>query len=287
MARISPFVKRRSLLRPKTRYEIRFTLCTLLLSYSLSAWGCAPAPALREGEPSFKNAREYDGWQQRYYRHPQPDLFPASVEFINHLESDLPRFFPTIAFYCELFKRHPERLPDWIARVSTWELRPVTESVIWLSLKCADSPEARRLLYSYFEKSSGARQEAIHQAIQLNLVAKHPRDPAVPYFGEEVLLPQDLDRLWVRWFATGDPKYVLVVIAALDKLPELQRDEKIPSTMPIMIGIAARWSLLANARQNPDVLHIIKQKFAHTEPGKVRRNLELIVNEAEKAHRQL
>src|SRR5438132_3092044 len=82
--------------------------------------GCAHSQIthsqLSKDDPSFSGADDFNKWVQNYYKNPAPELFYASMDYVN-LNINKPDYHPLLmSFYGELFKKHPEKTIAWVSR---------------------------------------------------------------------------------------------------------------------------------------------------------------------------
>ena len=223
--------------------------------------GCASSQ-LAKGDQSFANddLNELNQWAQNYYTNPHPELFYASFDLLNRNRAAAASGYPfLVTFYGELYRRYPDRVNEWITRIESWTLNDMSESI----------------LCNYLKFSGTDQTEGMHA------IAKRPED--LDGAGK-IRWGSDLDALWGRFFATGDKNRVVKIISTLERLPEkMEGTVKGAEAIDVVVAAAAEWSLTANSRQHKDVLTICKEQISQTSSPKIRKHLEKMVIEAEKA----
>ena len=238
---------------------------------------CAPKSYLKEGEPKFSHEEDFNHWMQGYYKNPRPDLFIASIDTINtHENVDLVGGAPLfISFDSELFKQNSDLVISWMERVENWNLREGVYGILLGSLIAAQIEGGKEYVQTRLQESDGLKRKTLEWAKEL--------DPQLYAAQESPEWPGDLDELWGKYFATGNNRYILPIIRTLELSPDptTEGTHSQQSLLRAITGASALWSLLANSRQNPDVLAICKEAMHQSASPIVRSRLEFIIQEVE------
>lgn len=222
---------------------------------------------------SFANAAErtppeqLEQWVTYYYLDPRPGEVSAALQAATakgFFENDNVQA-PLTGFFTEVFRTNPNRLDEWIKPYIGIPGRHILYSGLWM----ANSKESKAALERL---AQGAAPEEAQQL--KSLLASPP--PTIESM--DINSPASLDYLWGSFSASGADAPVLRVIDQI-RLVATKGDV---NTM--IIGGAAKWSVLANARQHDKVLKIVKAR-AETADAETKKHLAEILNgiEAEKS----
>lgn len=198
-----------------------------------------------------------DDWVQHYYQHPSPERVVTEVRrwSVTGALSDGRSSAPLAVFLARVMAANPGRVDAWLAAFS--DLRGVDRDALMLAAGLSRTPAAE----AYLRRQRGGGDY---------LGAVDIRDLA-PEHGTH------LDMLWADFFATGDSVPVRRIVSALElerysggaerygtsrKTPEDARAAELDAVFQ-----AARWSLIANARQHPRVLDLLDRIFWRGRPS--------------------
>jgi len=218
-------------------------------------------PAGSRGE----EPKDLSRWFTYYYVHPDPSGVPdalAAMARSGWLEkkNSVP---PVFGFLAGLFRENPEKVREWVRELEGIGERRLT--VVILGLWYADLPDSKKRVYDLLERHPVLKQE-------WDLLTHG--DPVTL----ETIPPEQgawvLDALWGAFMATGKEVYVARIISTLPWSKEKKNLSR------LVLGSAARWSLLSNAIQHPRVLEIC-EKEAASRPPDISSILLEIVREAE------
>lgn len=193
----------------------------------------------------FDSDRALADWVEAYYLHPDPERLACAAETFAkspglYGETGLRRPFANFigaAFFAlppaqrEAVLRDLDAQPDEDGRI-------VFVNGIWFM----DSSESRDLVRRLPDRWNTPRltaqlQRMAKEAPQALLAIMAPK-----YEDELQRLAQDIDCLWMRFMATGDPDLVLRI------LTEARYSIKAPSKGDELAGYTARWSLRVNLK---------------------------------------
>ena len=102
------------------------------------------------------------------------------------------------------------------------------------------------------------------------LLACTPADTDTPSLVQGVETPADLDALWAKHFKTRDPAAISKIASVLPLIDEGRGEQ-------LLLGEAARWSLVSNAKQHPGVLEIVQR--LSQDPGPAQNALKGLLEE--------
>jgi hypothetical protein len=203
----------------------------------------APAPV----------AEEADTWLTYYYLKPRPELALGSLDLIDKRLRAQGRSLAQEAtrggmrsFYARLFEANDAVVAEVAARF-------------------ASSPAGHQTFLREALRRCGTPACA--------RIAGTGRDAAIETRAAASANPSTLDDAWASFFATGDAKYVHVVIEVLP-WSEARGDVD-----RMLTGGAARWSLASNAYQHGRVL-AIAEDAARTAPAETKTLLQQIIDQA-------
>jgi len=241
---------------PLRKYCAGFLFISLLIN-------AVPAAA---AEPS---AGEVQSWSNFYYQNPRPDETPRMLQYMskNGILTRPNNVGNLMGFLSGLFAKNSDKIELWLRDIDSYS--PAEQKLLLTAAWMSGTPGSQRLLRS------------IGQAKVSKLaggdLSGTPSGRDIP-----IRQPVDLDFYWGRFFVTGDAHDVEKIIAVLylaEVKPELPGG-KIDG-MPLMIGMAARWSLQSNAMQHPRVLEVCKSALGK-QTGANRRILVEVIRAAER-----
>lgn len=227
------------------------------------AFIAAPAFAAQEQHTSIEgNAR----WFTYYYMNPEPDLVAEAIlaasshgSMKNGAKS--PVFFGFLAGVLSKNPTMAKSISDKLLSLPEND-QPALILGIWYSTH----PDAKALLKEI-------ATSAPHHHDMINHLLTGGRLDLI-----DIPLEQGawvLDALWGNFMATGDEAPVIRIISALPWI-NIRGD-----VSRLMVGGAARWSLISNAIQHPLVLELCHRNM-ETQPQEIKEVLRQVVAEAEK-----
>lgn len=250
-----------------------FLLAGLLLAGAGAAAAAEDAPAPAAGgeaqpEPQLKTVEDVSAWMTGYYLRPRPELLAPAVLLLEKegaLEGEGNAAAPVASFLAQLFRQSPERLEGWLKELEG--LKEASRPVVWLALWLADTEAAAGRLKAVAATAEGEQRKRLQA-----MLAEKPPD----LLKVEVQGPAVLDMLWGAFAATGQADYVRRII---EVLPWAEAGKEDFGRM--LVGGAARWSLVSNAVQHDRVLEICRQELAR-QPEAAAKLLKAVVQDAEK-----
>jgi hypothetical protein len=203
--------------------------------------GCAtvPPPQKITDPVQFSNLVSY------YYMKPEPAQVPAMLNAL--LEGGFVSWPDSIAsytgFFAEIFHQNQDRVGKWVGN-----LHPQgTSQTIFLlyAIALSDIP-GKTMLMQKLETVSGVSLSA----------GPFPHLMGAPITRLKPAGAADLDLLWGAFMASGNERYVLKIIDALQYL------DATGDRNDFMLGFAAYWSLSSNAKQHQKVKEICKRELS-------------------------
>jgi len=203
----------------------RMCLILFLVSglVSIAAGADAPHEQRRPSEPT--KAEEDLEQFIVYYRAPDPAKIDGFLASLDAGQLNPQAVVPILGFFYEVFRANPDRVPGWLETIK--KFRQMGLKVNLQAMAVVAVPGTRRPL-----------------ALAL---AKLPTQEELDR--EMAVVP---DFCWGRFFATGDAKHVNAVLRRA--LSAKDRENEID-----LIAYAARWSLFALSRQQPEVEKIFRE----------------------------
>jgi hypothetical protein len=193
----------------------------------------------------------WDKWAMEYYKHPEPTKINDYLSYCQkeNLLSNQNTQAITIGFMSQVMRDNPAMVTDWLKMSEKFSKadRQVLLTAAWYSRV----PQAT----DYFAKSN------------VNAFAgQTPPDlDNLP-----IRTGADLDFLWARYFARGNPMPIRRIISALElekysgameKYKKSQKKTKEEEQAAIYESVfgAAMWSLESNCKQDEDIYTICKE----------------------------
>jgi len=199
----------------------------------------------------------FGDWMMYYYQAPHPDVVPAAVAQalkVHLFGSDhLPSL---IGFMAGYFRDNPKQLDKVVAATEM----AGDQQIILASALLLQSSGTREAA----AKLNADGRDVLDTLDQIGIHTEGNVDPISPYA---------LDYAWGVFFATGDTRVLLPIVAALATPP------KSNDARPVLIAAAAEWSLGANARQHKKVLDFCKAQVSK-QPADIAAKLKKIVDGA-------
>lgn len=210
------------------------------------------------------STQEIEQWMTFYYQNPNPDITPIAIAHLSRegaLKDEASEEQITI-FLSFIFRNNPEKIEEWTSKIfqdlTSIEDKQVILTALWLS----NTREVQEYLAHLSNHGNSELQEFIKE-----ISGKTP--PVI----EEIPIdnPSVLDDLWAAFMATGEEKYVIRVISALQKHKngDEEEDNKI-------IKDAVLWSLQSNINAHDKVKAICKNQLTK-QPEEVATKLKKIV----------
>ena len=208
------------------------------------------APAL-SAEECFDSSEQFGGWLVSYYKSPQPEKLHCSLEFLatTKIQKLQDRRWSTLKFYAALLRTDPklrEELFETLGKEGSNEARFLAVKIFFIM----DSDDGRKLLK---EASKTWKQAGIPELAATLLktdMPPYPLDGEIATARDAVAAADELDGLWLTFFATGDP-------AALKRIASALPWSALPKSPQQVVGQTARWSLRSNATQHPRVREVL------------------------------
>lgn len=194
----------------------------------------------------FADVETLGRWITYYYLDPEPQLVGEAIRAANAkgFFNDGKSAPPFIGFIAGIVSKNPSMAPA-LARQLT-SLPEVDQPAVILGIWYSGHPQAR-LLLQRFSKSMPSHKAMI----------EHLLTSAAPQL-LEIPIEQGtwvLDALWGNFMATGDDAPVARIITAL---PWVNLRGDVPR---LLVGGAARWSLISNAIQHERVMVVCRKEL--------------------------
>lgn len=218
---------------------------TFLAGAALAAEpGAPPPPVGGAAAAAAPAAFDVGDFMSGYARAPAPGrLAEFVVEVVRQRLVNEDTAAPLAAFLGAAFRGSPEAIPA-ATRAAAGESADA-EALAWQGVWLAGTPEAAVQLFLARSERPGVRD-----ALDSLRAQPAPVLLLLPIEG-----PGVLDMLWSSWLATGEARYVVRVATALAM--EKEEDPRRQAAAE-----AARWSLRANAAQDPRVKRALEEAVA-------------------------
>lgn len=203
-----------------------FLLLVVILGCMLNATAAgadAPHDQRRSSEPT-KQEEELDRLME-YYRSPDPERIDAALKSLDASQFKPSAIAPILGFFYEVFRANPGRVPGWLETIKKFrntKLKVELQAIAVVAVPGTPRPLAL-------------------------VLAKLPTQEELDR--EMAVIP---DFCWGRFFATGDPKHV-------DTVLRYALSAKDNGDCIDLMAYAARWSLFALSRQQPEVEKIFRE----------------------------
>lgn len=232
----------------------------LLLAVALV---CSPALA---AEGSFSDANALGRWITYYYSNPEPHRVAEAIHAASSqgFMKNGQKASPFIGFIAGVMSKNPSMAQSLAEQLTS--LPEVDQPVLILGVWYSAYPEAKPLL-ARLTKFMPKHKEMIDHL----LTNGRPSLLDLPL--EQG--PWVLDALWGNFMATGDDAPVARIISALPWV-NVRGD-----VSRLLVGGAARWSLISNAIQHKPVMTACRKELA-SQPKEVADVLREVIAEAEK-----
>lgn len=219
-------------------------------------------------EEKFKDKRELSDWMCHYYQDPQAGLLESAVRAsadFKMIGSGYPEKDSfAVGFLSEVFAEHPNRVADWLQETSDLPY-PGPKAAVWTAAVISGSLQAKEAMQKIADASDPGARHFIR-----NLLLSEPFD----YLEGPVLLPEFVDILWGKFFATGDARYVAKIISVLGLLDRTEIwDEK------TMAAREAEIYLIVYAGKYPEVMAICEEEMGQ-QPENIKKRLESVLSGA-------
>lgn len=224
---------------------------------------CSPVFAAVE---DFANAEALGRWITYYYSKPEPHRVAEAIHAASSqgFMKNGQKAPPFIGFIAGVMSKNPSIAQSLAEQLTS--LPEVDQPVLILGVWYSAYPEAKPLL-EWLTKSMPKHKEMIDHL----LANGRPSLLDLPL--EQG--PWVLDALWGNFMATGDDAPVTRIISAL---PWINVRGDVPR---LLVGGAARWSLISNAIQHKRVMTACRKELA-SQPKEVSEVLREVIAEAEK-----
>jgi hypothetical protein len=204
-------------------------------------------------------------WISYYYTDPQPHrvvdaLRAASAHGLTREGQNVEPFF---GFLAGIFSKNHSMVEAMAEELVS--LPEVDQSILVMGIWYSSYPEAKRLL-------GQLRDSMPKQAASIDYLLKGGQMGVTDLPPEQG--PWVLDALWGNFMATGDHAPVIRVMSVLPWV-NVRGD-----TQQLLVGGAARWSLISNAIQHKAVMAMCREQVAK-QPKDVADELLRVIAEAE------
>jgi len=217
-------------------------------------------------EDDFSDANALGRWVTYYYLNPEPHRVADAIRAASShgFMKNGQKAPPFIGFLAGVMSKNPAMVQTLAQQLTS--LPEVDQPVLILGIWYSAFPEARPLLEQL------AKSIPRHKGMIDHLLANgRPGLQNLPL--EQG--PWVLDALWGNFMATGDDAPVARIISAL---PWINVRGDVPR---LLVGGAARWSLISNAIQHKPVMAVCRKEMA-SQPKEVAVVLNEVIAEAEK-----
>ena len=214
----------------------------------------------------FSKVEALGRWITYYYMNPEPQLVGEAIHAASSqgFIKEGKKAAPFIGFVAGVVNKTPAVAQTLVETLAS--LPEIDQPVVILGIWYSGHPDAKSILQT-LATSLPAHKEMID-----HLVANAPLGIL------ELPLEQGpwvLDALWGYFMATGDDAPVSRIITALPWV-NVQGD-----VSRLMVGGAARWSLISNAIQHKRVMTVCRREMP-SQPKDVRKVLKEVIGIAEK-----
>lgn len=176
-------------------------LVSVLRAIAIVAAQCLTPGMLLAAPPQTAFARDADEeLLQSFYRNPRPERLNGFLERYAAAAPDWSSFPPAVGFYAVVFRK----FPDWIEQLIPPRLDARSADAIDAALKLAGNENARQKLKPRLD-------EAGHDPTLQAELANLPSQLA----DIRIVRATHLDILWGAFFASGDERYVRMIIDVL------------------------------------------------------------------------
>ena len=237
---------------------------SLLLAFVLV---CSSALAAEE---NFSDANALGRWITYYYSKPEPQRVAEAIRAASSqgFMKNGQKAPPFIGFIAGVMSKNPSMAQSLAEQLTS--LPEVDQPVLILGVWYSAYPDAKSLL-ERLTKSMPKHKEMIDQL----LVNGRPGLLDLPL--EQG--PWVLDALWGNFMATGDDAPVVRIISALPWV-NVRGD-----VSRLLVGGAARWSLISNAIQHKPVMAACRKELT-SQPKDVTDVLHEVIAEAERGTKE-
>jgi hypothetical protein len=237
----------------------------LLVFTILLLVGCSPSQLRRE-DRHFVAKDELNKMMKTFYINPQPDLVLAYFDEINKQVKDPNSRFLMVPFAGEVFKKYPTEAIMWSHRMLQWKWQAVPETVFWSALKYSELKVFNEVKEKALVDASNQTKNAIVMAEKLDR-----KEYYITTTPKEV---QEVDSLWGRFFATGNKVALQKIISGL----EIKNKSSFAETNVVTV---ITWSITANAKEDPNLLKMLKTELKGSYPKQVKDSLKKIIASVE------
>ncbi len=207
---------------------------------------------------------ELDRLSTFYYLEPRPESIPEVIAALSRRGylSNEKSVVATMAFLSRIFRKENQQVEAW--RSSFPPLSILEKRTIWLALWYADTPETDAIIRNEFQRENSSNRKMLQKLMNQK-----------PKAFEEMELDSTarVDMLWGAFLATGQEKFVIRVIEALP-FTKVRGDSAL-----MLVGGAARWSLISKASQHQRVMDICLEQMKR-QPKEVKEILKEVIQVA-------
>ncbi len=215
-------------------------------------------------EAPFRSVPEFNRWITHYYLAPEPQRISNALRFYCNstlFEKESTRG-PMAVFFASIFRNNPAAMTGVYEDISlhgSEKQRIFALNCLWLVHNAAGEVLLQR-----------ARQEWTSKFARKILQEMKGKEPG-ELFDRPIRDPVQLDMLWARFSATGDPD---VVQKILSYIPLKEK----ASALDVLLEGTLTWSLARNAQQHPVVYEICKEELMKSSGSKKKLLEEIISN---------
>ncbi len=218
----------------------------------------------------FGSSKEVTQWFTFYYQKPEPEKIPDAIEYMIELGilDNKDALAPTVGFLAGGFRENPDRVADWVDQLSA--LNDSHFQIVIFALWHGNLPESQARVYELLDSRPNLKEK-------LTLPYQ-----SLPIPVEEIPLEQGawvLDALWGNFMVTGNKTPVIRMMTTLPWIDKKEGTITRHDIDRLLIGSAARWSLISNATQHPRVLEICETEVEN-QPEEVANKLREVIAEA-------
>jgi hypothetical protein len=249
--------------------DLRISIRVLGAAFLIFTSGISIAPTTRIAAAQSADANAgpemspagFSDWMMVYYQAPRPDVVPAAVAKALEIQLFDGQHLPSlIGFMAGYFRDNPKQLDKAVEATDVAADRQIILASALLTA-ASGTPEATAIT----GRLNPDGQQILDTLSQMGIHTDGKVDPTSPFA---------LDYAWGVFFATGDTRAVLPIVAALATPP------KSDDVRPAMVAAAAGWSLGANARQHKKILDFCKTQISR-QPADIAAKLKKIVEGAD------
>jgi hypothetical protein len=236
----------------------------LLVAAGLFSVHRDPALAQTTTVDSFASMgrEDFGQWMSFYYESKRPEVMPAAIARASEIGifsgDALP---PMVGFLAGYFSDNPSRIDATLGEAKSLPSRAY-QAVLTAAVLGAEPGSTQQ--NALFDQLDADGQWLIKAFIASGVHAKND---------VKTSSATALDFLWGVFFATGDTKSVLPIVATIGMPKKAATQEDL---MVLAVHKAAAWSLDSNAHQHPEIMQLCKKEMG-LQPPEIAKELRKIV----------